>query len=149
MWLHQFRVQAICFFLFPWTEDFGRSHQGRFQPFTHPFRYNFNPHAQLLPTPDPSLSQLPGPYLGPMPMRMFVLLLEGKANFRGTGTITAPSPDAIKQAPADLKERLDAIESVDLSGYDNIQGRRTCSLYTLTPTSTRPFILVSRVQNPS
>ena len=59
-------------------------------------------------------------------MRLFVLLLEGKANFRGTGTITAPSLDAIKQAPADLKERLDAIESVDLSGYDKLQGRRTC-----------------------
>ena len=61
-------------------------------------------------------------------MRMFVLLLEGKANFMGTGTITAPSLDAIKQAPADLKERLDAIESIHLSGCDKLQGRRTCSL---------------------
>ena len=58
-------------------------------------------------------------------MRIFALFLKGKANFKGTGTITAPSLDAIKQAPADLKERLDAIESVDLSGYGNIQGRRT------------------------
>ena len=59
-------------------------------------------------------------------MRIFVLLLEGKANFKGTGTITAPSLDAIKQAPADFKERLNAIESVDLSGCDKLQGRRTC-----------------------
>ena len=77
-------------------------------------------------TPDPSLSQLPGPYLGPMSMWIFVLLLEGKANFKGTGTITAPSLDAIKQAPADLKERLDAIEVVDLSDHKHIQGRWTC-----------------------
>ena len=63
-----------------------------------------------------------------MSIWMFVLLLEGKANFRGTGTITAPSLDAIKQAPADLKERLDAIESVDLSGYYKLKGRRTCLL---------------------
>ena len=61
-------------------------------------------------------------------MRMFVLLLEGKANFKRTGTITAPSLDAIKQAPADLKERLDAIESVDLSSCNGLQGSRTCLL---------------------
>ena len=61
-----------------------------------------------------------------MSMRIFVLLLEGKANFKGTGTITAPSLDAIKQAPADLKERLDAIEVVDLSDHKHIQGRWTC-----------------------
>ena len=62
-----------------------------------------------------------------MSIWIFVLLLEGKANFKSTGTITAPSLDAIKQAPVDLKERLDAIKSVDLSGYryENIQGRRT------------------------
>ena len=116
------------FLWFSWAEDFGRTRQGRFRLFTQPFRYNSNPHARLSPTPDPSLSQLPGPHLGLMSIWMFVLLLEGKANFRGTGTITAPSPDAIKQAPADLKERLDAIDTVDLSYYHNIQGRWTCLL---------------------
>ena len=88
-------------------------------------------HSDIIPTlmakfpltPDPSLSQPPDPYLGPMSMWIFVLLLEGKANFKGTGTITLPSVDNIKQAPVDLKERFDAIESVDLSGYDNIEGR--------------------------
>ena len=80
---------------------------------------------KYLPTPVPALSQLPGPYLGPMSIWIFVLFLEGKANFEGTGTITAPFLDAMKQAPTDLKERLDAIEVVNLSGYDNIQGRRT------------------------
>ena len=61
-----------------------------------------------------------------MRMRILVLLLEGKANFVGTGTITAPSLDAIKKAPVDLKERLDAIESVDLSKCRKLQGRRAC-----------------------
>ena len=57
-------------------------------------------------------------------MRLFMLLLEGKANFKDTGVIiTLPSPDTIEQAPADLKERLNAIESVDLSGYSKLKGR--------------------------
>ena len=67
---------------------------------------------------------------GGLSVRLFVLLLEGKANFEGTGTITMPSADAIEHAPADLKQRLLAIESVDLSsGYNYFKGsssRQTC-----------------------
>ena len=62
-------------------------------------------------------------------MRLFVLLLEGKANFEGTGRyadITLPTADVIEQAPADLKERFDAIESIDLSGLRNLTGRWAC-----------------------
>ena len=58
-----------------------------------------------------------------MGMRVFVLLLEGKANLKHTGAITLPSDDDIEQAPADLKERLLAIESVDLSGLKNLGGK--------------------------
>ena len=59
-------------------------------------------------------------------MRVFVLLLEGKANLKHTGAITLPSDDDIEQAPADLKERLLAIESVDLSGLKNLGGKWAC-----------------------
>ena len=56
-------------------------------------------------------------------MRVLVLLFQGKANLRNTGAITLPSHDVIEQAPADLKERLVAIKSVDLSdGYRNLEG---------------------------
>ena len=56
-------------------------------------------------------------------MRVLVLLFEGKANLKNTGAITLPSHDVIEQAPADLKERLVAIKSVDLSdGYRNLRG---------------------------
>ena len=59
-------------------------------------------------------------------MRLFVLLLEGKANLKDTGTITLPPADVMEQAPADLKERFDAIESIDLSGLANLEGRWVC-----------------------
>ena len=59
-------------------------------------------------------------------MWIFVLLLEGKANLKDTGPITLPTADVIEQAPADLKERFDAIESIDLSGLKNLRGRRAC-----------------------
>ena len=59
-------------------------------------------------------------------MRLFVLLLEGKANLKDTGAIALPSDDGIEQAPADLKERLLAIESVDLSGLKNLGGKWAC-----------------------
>ena len=56
-------------------------------------------------------------------MRVLVLLFEGKANLKNTGAITLPPDDVIEQAPADLKERLVAIKSVDLSdGYENLEG---------------------------
>ena len=63
-------------------------------------------------------------------MRVFVLLIEGKANLKDTGAITLPSPDDIEQAPAELKERFDAIESVDLS-HVNIQGVLSVRLFVL------------------
>ena len=55
-------------------------------------------------------------------MRVLVLLFEGKANLKNTGAITLPSDDVIEQAPADLKERLVAIKSVNLKGYENLEG---------------------------
>ena len=58
---------------------------------------------------------------GPMPMLLFVLLLEGKANMKET-SFTLPSNDDVEQAPADLKQRVQAIESVDLSGMDRLTG---------------------------
>ena len=61
--------------------------------------------------------------IGDLPVRLLVLLLEGKANFKDTGTITLPSADVIEHAPADLKERFDAIEFVDLSYLKNLEGR--------------------------
>ena len=45
-----------------------------------------------------------------------------KANLKNIGAMTLPSDDVIEQAPADLKERLVAIKSVDLSGYTNLEG---------------------------
>ena len=54
-------------------------------------------------------------------MRVLVLLFEGKANLRNTG-VTLPSHDVIEQAPADLKERLVAIKSVNLTNYTNLEG---------------------------
>ena len=57
-----------------------------------------------------------------------MLLLEGKANFERTGTITLPTAAVIKQAPADLKERFNAIESFDLSGLKNLEGGRWACL---------------------
>ena len=42
------------------------------------------------------------------------LILEGKANLRGCGTLQLPSSDAMAQAPSDVLGRLNAIESVDL-----------------------------------
>ena len=62
-------------------------------------------------------------------MRVFLLLLEGKANFEGTGTITLPTAAVIEQAPADLKERFNAIESFDLSGLKNLEGRWACLMF--------------------
>ena len=61
-----------------------------------------------------------------MGMRVLLLLLEGKANFEGTGTITLPTAVVIEQAPTDLKERFNAIESFDLSGLKNLEGRWAC-----------------------
>ena len=64
--------------------------------------------------------------IGDLPMRLFVLLLEGKANLKNTGTITLPAADVIEQASTDLKERFDAIDSIDLSGLKNLEGRWAC-----------------------
>ena len=57
-----------------------------------------------------------------MPPHIFVLLLEGKTNFKGCGTVTMPSAEAIAQASPDVVDRFQAIEMVDLSGMDNLAG---------------------------
>ena len=64
-------------------------------------------------------------------MRVFVLLIEGKANLKDTGAITLPSSWDIERAPADLKERFDTIESVDFSGLKNVKeiGGWACSKF--------------------
>ena len=55
---------------------------------------------------------------------MFVLILEGKWNMKKAGEMIMPTVEAIESAPADLKERLSAIESVDLEEWSNLKGRR-------------------------
>ena len=66
-------------------------------------------------------------------MHMFVLILEGKWKMGGAGEMIMPTVEAIESAPADLKERLSAIESVDLGrkvidgqlfSWYNLKGRR-------------------------
>ena len=49
-----------------------------------------------------------------MPVLVFVLLLEGKANLKGCGTLTCSSDDDIAHAPTLLTDRLKAIKKVDL-----------------------------------
>ena len=48
-----------------------------------------------------------------------MLLLEGKANFKGCGNLRLPSSDALQQAPPEVVDRLHAIKEVDLSGLDD------------------------------
>ena len=57
-----------------------------------------------------------------MPPHIFVLLLEGKTNFKGCGTVTMPSAEAMAQASPDVVDRFQAIEMVNLSGMDNLAG---------------------------
>ena len=52
-----------------------------------------------------------------MPIRVFLLLLEAKAKFKGCATLHLPSRKALEQAPSDVIKRLSAIESVDLQKY--------------------------------
>ena len=49
-----------------------------------------------------------------MPPHLFVLLLEGKADFKGCGSLHVPSSDALQQAPPEVVDRLHAIKEVDL-----------------------------------
>ena len=65
---------------------------------------------------------LPILYVGVMPPHVFVLLLEGKANFRGCGIVTMPSADAMAQAPPDIINRFQAIKEVNFSGMENLAG---------------------------
>ena len=46
---------------------------------------------------------------------IFVLLLEGKANLQGCGSLELPSSDAMKQASPDVIDRLHAIKEVNLT----------------------------------
>ena len=50
-----------------------------------------------------------------MPPNIFVLLLEGKANLRESGTVTMPSADAMAQASPAIIDRFQAIKKVDLA----------------------------------
>jgi len=61
-------------------------------------------------------------YVGFMPPHIFVLLLEGKANLKGCGTVTMPSAEAMAQASPDIIDRFQAIEMVNLSGMNNLAG---------------------------
>ena len=73
----------------------------------------------------PSTPHNPPPtHTGVLTVRMFVLLLEDPNNFKKTEEMIFPTVEAIESAPADLKERLSAIESVDLRGWKNLKGRR-------------------------
>ena len=57
-----------------------------------------------------------------MSPHIFLLLLEGKANFKGCGTVTMPSAEAIAQADPDIIQCFQAIRKVDLSGMTNLAG---------------------------
>ena len=57
-----------------------------------------------------------------MPPHIFVLLLEGKANFKGCGTVIMPSAEAMAQASPDVIDRFQAIKKVDFSGMSNLAG---------------------------
>ena len=61
-------------------------------------------------------------------MHLFVLILEGKGNFEGTGTLTMPSPGDMENAdPAD-KDSLRTMKSVDVENMlidtNKLEGRR-------------------------
>ena len=72
----------------------------------------------LCPSHTPS-----APYIiGVMLPHLFVLLLEGKANFKGCGIVTMPSADAMAQAPPDIINRFQAIKEVNFSGMGNLAG---------------------------
>ena len=58
-----------------------------------------------------------------MPPNIFVLLLEGKANLKDSGTVTMPSADAMAQASPAIIDRFQAIKKVDLSGMRNLAGK--------------------------
>ena len=73
----------------------------------------------------PSTPHTPPPtHTGVLTVRMFVLILEGKWKMNKAGEMIMPTVEAIESAPADLKERLSAIESVDLNSWTNLKGRR-------------------------
>ena len=57
-----------------------------------------------------------------MPPHVFVLLLEGKADFKECGTVTMPSADAMAQASPDIINRFQAIKEVNFSGMSNLAG---------------------------
>ena len=58
-----------------------------------------------------------------MPPVLFVLLLEGKADYlKECGTVTMPSAEAMAQASPDVIARFQAIKEVNLSGMTNLAG---------------------------
>ena len=56
-----------------------------------------------------------------MPPIIFVLLLEGKANFKGCGTVIIPSAEAMAQAGHDTIDPIQAIRKIDMTrGMTNL-----------------------------
>ena len=66
-------------------------------------------HAKQAPTSS-SLFLLGLAHTGTMPVMMFVLLLEGKANMKGCGTLSLPSRADIDSAPVMITDRLSSIK---------------------------------------
>ena len=58
-----------------------------------------------------------------MPPVLFVLLLEGKADYlKKCRTVTMPSAEAMAQASPDVIARFQAIKKVNLNGMSNLAG---------------------------
>ena len=68
---------------------------------------------------------------GEVPLLFFALLLEGRANLKGCGTLTLPSAEAIAQADPTVVERIQAVREVDLSGMGNLAGELPPHLFAL------------------
>ena len=63
----------------------------------------------------PTLGPRPRPHTGDkLPPALFTSLLEGNANVQGCGPLTLPSGADLDGVPQKIKDRLNAIKSVDL-----------------------------------
>ena len=91
---------------------------------TTPFPTSSPPISHHTRCPPSTPHNPPPTHTGVLTVRLFVMFLEDKENFKGTGELVFPTVEAIESAPADLKERLSAIESVDLEDWSNLKGRR-------------------------
>ena len=83
------------------------------------------PECRNILLPQPYYSHTPHAiaiYIGDIPPPIFVLMMEGKANLRGCGTITMPTADAMAQASPDIINRFQAIKEVNFSYMSNLAG---------------------------